>query len=377
MTSKIRNDMYSFFMKHFNLSGDPSEIEAEIIPAEELRVTPTGQILTSFGGDMIFDVNKRDSEKLIEDLNRSRKNIDEHIKQVKVRAKEISGFIDPSGEEIHPLLNGRYQREGYSVGKYTIKGEGDYPIPILLFVPGNNMDKHPCLVYLHSKGKVTEANPGGELEKLVRQGYVVAAADVIGTGETRNTVTNRQGTADAGSTAILIGRSVVGLQAADIVRVVRYLRTLEEADPTRIGAIATDEMCMPLIHAAAFDPSIKGIVLKGSLISYRSVAVNRLYKIGLTPVNKGPNMPYEIDYNWNIAGVLKAYDLPDLIGCISPRKVAMVNLKDQTLESAPDDLIKMEMTFPCSAFSDKGVSDNLKIIPSVENIGDIVEWCFK
>jgi len=375
MTSKIRNDMYSFFMKHFNLPGDPSETEAEIIPAEELRVTPTGQILTSFGGDMIFDVNKRDSERLIEDLDRSRKHIDEHINKVKIRAKDVSGFIDPPDEEIDPLLNGRYQREGYSVGKYTIKGEGDYPIPVLLFVPGNSMDKHPCLVYLHSKGKVTEANPGGELEKLVRQGYVVAAADVIGTGETKNTVTNRQGTADAGSTAILIGRSVVGLQAADIVRVVRYLQTLEEVDPSRIGAIATDEMCMPLIHAAAFDPSIKGLVLKGSLISYRSVAVNRLYKIGLTLVNKSLNMPYEIDYNWNIAGVLKAYDLPDLIGCIAPRKVAMVNLKDQTLESAPEDLIMMEMAFPRSVYSCKGVSDRLRIISSVESTGDIVDWC--
>ena len=99
MTPKIRYDMYSFFMKHFNLSGDPSELEAEIIPAEELKVTPTGQILTSYGGDMIFDVNKKDGEKLIEDLERSRKDIDEHINLVKVRAKEISGFIDPAGED--------------------------------------------------------------------------------------------------------------------------------------------------------------------------------------------------------------------------------------------------------------------------------------
>ena len=377
MTSKIRYDMYSFFMKHFNLSGDPSELEAEIIPAEELKVTPTGQILTSYGGDMIFDVNKKDSEKLIDDLERSRKDIGKHIDQVKVRAKEISGFIDPAGEEIQPFLNGRYQREGYSVGKYAIMGEGDYAIPILLFVPENKIDKHPALVYLHSKGKITEAKPGGEIERLVKKGYVVAAADVIGIGETKNTVTNRQGTADAGSTAILIGRSVVGLQAADIIRVVNYLKTCSEVDPIKIGAIGINEMCMPLIHAAAFDSSINNMTLIGSLISYRSVVMNRIYKIGLTPVNKGPNMPYEIDYNWNIAGVLKGYDLPDLIGCIAPRKVALLNLKDQTLESATADLVNQEMTFPRSVYSFKGVADNLKIAPSAENTEDLVDWCFK
>jgi hypothetical protein len=206
---------------------------------------------------------------------------------------------------------------------------------------------------------------------------VVAAADVIGTGETKNTVTNRQGTADAGSTSILIGRSVVGLQAADIIRVVNYLKTCIGVDPNNIGAIGINEMGMPLIHAAAFDTSIKNIALMGSLISYRSVVMNRIYKIGLTPVNKGPNMPYEIDFNWNIAGVLKGYDLPDLLGCIAPRKVAITDLKDQTLEPASEKLVELELTFPQSVYSNKGTSGNLKIFPSGETSADLVDWCFK
>lgn len=377
MTSKIRYDIYSFFMKHFNLTGDPAELEAEIIPAKELKVTSTGQILTSYGGDMIFDVNKKDGEKLIEELDKSRKDIVHHINHVKVKAKEISGFIDPSGEGIQPLLNGRYQRDGYSVGKYAIMGEGDYAIPILLFLPDNIKDRQPAVVYLHSKGKITEARPGGEIEKLVRKGFVVAAADVIGVGETKNTVTNREGTADAGSTSILIGRSVVGLQAADIIRVVNYLKTCSEVDPRKIGAIGIDEMCMPLIHAAAFDSSINNITLVGSLISYRSVAMNRIYKIGLTPVNYGPNFLYEIDYNWNIAGVLKGYDLPDLLGCIAPRKVAMTALRDHTLQPASEELVKLEMAFPLSVYSYKDAPDNMKIFSSAETNIDLVGWCSK
>jgi cephalosporin-C deacetylase-like acetyl esterase len=377
MTSKIRYDMYAFFMKHFNLQGDPAELEAEIIPAEELKITPTGQILTSYGGNMIFDVNKKEAEKLVAGLDRSRKDIATHIDQTIAGAKKVSGFIDPSDEKIHPLLNGRYRRDGYTVSKYTIMGEGDYPVPVLLFVPDDNEAKHPGLIYLHPQGKITDAGRGGEIEKLVKKGFVVAAADVIGTGETKNTVTNRQGTADAGSTAILIGRSITGLQAADIIRVAGFLKTFETVDPSKIGAIAKDEMCTPLIHAAAFDPSIKGIVLNGSLVSYSSLALNRLYKIGLTPVNKGLNMPYEIDYNWNIAGMLKVYDLPDLIGCIAPRKVAIAGLRNQALEPASAELTDHEMSFPRAAYSNKNAKDNLKITPSTENYYDLVEWGFK
>ncbi len=95
MTPKIRYDIYSFFMKHFNIQGDPSEEEAEYCRQEELKVTPTGQISTSFGGDMIFDVNRRETEKLMEHLERSRKDIEKHLGEVKVKAKEISGFIAP------------------------------------------------------------------------------------------------------------------------------------------------------------------------------------------------------------------------------------------------------------------------------------------
>jgi cephalosporin-C deacetylase-like acetyl esterase len=375
MTPKIRLAIYSFFMKHFNIQGDPSEREAEILSQEELKVTPTGQISTSLGGDMIFDVNKREAEKLIQNLEEDRKSIEKHLSEVKVKAKEISGFIAPAGEEVKPFINGRYQREGYSVGKYTIMGEGDYAIPILLFVPNDNKARHPALIYLHPQGKVTEAKPGGEIEKLVTKGYVVAAADVIGVGETANTAVRDPA---CGYSAVTIARSVVGIQAGDIIRVVNYLKSKDDIDPSKIGAVGINEMCIPLIHAAAFDTSISNIIFIGSLISYRSIVMNRIFKIGLTPTgNKGTGHPYEVDFAWGVANVLSAYDLPDLLGCLAPRKVAMADLKDQSLKSASDDLIKQDMSFPRAVYSFKGVSENLKIISLCENSDDIYEWCFK
>ena len=375
LTPKIRLAIYSFFMKHFNIPGSPEEVEAEILPAEDLKVTPTGQISTSLGGDMIFDVNKKESTKLIEDLESSRKNIEKHLDKVKVRAKVISGFIAPSRSEADPFLNGRYQRDGYSVGKYAIMGEGEYAIPILLFVPNDNKEKHPALVYLHPGGKITEANAGGEIEKLVRKGYVVAAADLPGVGETKNTAGRAL---TDGYTGVLISRSVPGIQAGDIVRVVNYLKGRNDVDPGKVGAMAIKEMCIPLIHAAAFEQSISNVLLYAPLISYRSVVMNRIFRIGLNKYGKEvAGHPYEVDFSWGIAGVLKEYDLPDLIGCIAPRKVAIIDPLDHALESASTDLKNEDMTFPHSAFSYKGVPDNLRILSSNENSGDIIDWCFK
>jgi len=375
VTPKIRLAMYSFFMKHFGLSGDPSEVEAEILSDKELMVTPTGQIATSFGGDMIFDINRRESVKLIENLEKSRKDMASHLNRVKIKAMEISGFVAPCCAKDEPIINGRYQRDGYTVAKYAIQGEGDYAVPILLFVPNDTVGRHRALVYLHSEGKVTEAKPGGEIEKLVKKGYIVAAADVLGVGETRNTATRPL--AD-GYTAVMIGRSVVGIQAGDIVRVVNYLKGRRDIDSLQVGAIGINEMCLPLIHAAAFDPSIHGIALVGSLISYRSIVMNRGYKIGLT-VREGGNYwhPFEVDFSWGIAGVLTGYDLPDLIGAMAPRRVVLAGLMDQKLEPASEELINQELEFPRSAYSFKKDPRNLRVVSSNENLGSLVDWCFQ
>jgi cephalosporin-C deacetylase-like acetyl esterase len=375
MTPKIRLTMYSFFMKHFNVSGDPSETEADILTPEELTVTPTGQVSTYLGGDMIFDVNKRETEKLLKNLEVARKDIEKHLATVKVKAKEISGYVDPVKGSEFPFINGRYHRDGYTVGKYAIRGEGDYAIPILLFVPDDNSIKHPAIVYVNSKGKAADAKPGGEIEKLVMKGYVVAATDPLGVGETTNTAA--RGITD-GYTAIIIGRSVVGIQAGDIVRTVNYLKDLNEVDSSRVGAIGLNEMCLPLLHAAAFDHSIKNITLIGSLISFRSVVMNRFYKIGLTAREGGGLWhPNEVDFSWGVAGVLTAYDLPDLIGCIAPRKVQLAGTKDQMLEPASDDLVNQDAAFPISVYAFKNASGNFRIVKSDTSPVSLVEWSFK
>lgn len=375
MTPKIRLAIYTFFMKHFNLSGDPAEEEVEMLSGKELTITPTGQISTSLGGGMVFDVNKKETAKLIENLEKSRKDMEKHLSTVQIKAKEISGYAAPGNGEGEPFINGRYQRDGYSVGKYAIRGEGEYAIPILLFVPNDNIDKHPALVYLHPNGKIAEAQAGGEIEKLVKKGYVVAAADVLGVGETKQTAA--RGITD-GYTAVLIGRSVVGIQAGDVVRVAAYLKSRGDIDPAKLGAVGLNEMCLPLLHAAAFEPSIQNLVLVGSPISYRSIAMNRFYKIGLTK-REGESIehPYEVDFSWGVAGALTAYDLPDLIGCLAPRKVVLAELKDQMLEPASAELITQELAFPRAVYSSKNAPENMKTSSSHVSLGSLVDWCFQ
>jgi len=341
-----------------------------------LTVTPTGQIATYKGGKMIFDLNKIESQKLIENLEQSRKNIAGHLNKVKIKAKKISGYITPSLDKEGPFINGRYQRNGYTVQLDAIAGEnGDYAIPVLLFKPDDNLE-HPAVVYLHSEGKVTDAEPGGEIEKLVKKGYIVAAPDVLGVGETKHTAGRGH---QLGYTAVLIGRSMIGIQAGDIIRVVNYLKNRNDVNPLKIGAVAFNEMCPALIHAAAFDSSINNISLIGSLISYQSVAMNRFYRIGVTkrPGSDDYWHPFEIDFTWGVASVLTAYDLPDLMGCIAPRKIVLADSRDPMLEAASTEMIDKELEFPRSVYSSVQARGNLRILKKMDDLASMVHWGFE
>jgi len=355
-TRKNREAIYAFFQKTLELPGSAAEENLEILEPEELHVTPTGQISTYLGGETVFSINKKATQKLVEKLEASRKAVEGHLELVKLKARQLSGYVAP-GAAGEPVFRGRYQREACSIEMYALEGEGDCVIPLLVFVPHGD-GKFPAVVYVHPEGKAADAAPGGEIEKLVNRGLIVAAPDLSGTGETEDK------SESAAYAAVLIGKSIVGIQAGDIVRVVNMLKNRTDVITDNIGVVAIEEMCPALLHAAAFDPSIKNIACVGSPVSYGSMVLNRFY---------------DFDFSCAVAGALTAYDLPDLAGCIAPRKLLLMELKDQVKQPAAEELVKKELAFPRSVYSMKNAPENLKCLfhQPDDYMLSIAEWLLK
>jgi dienelactone hydrolase len=354
-TRKLREGICAFFQNSLDLPGNPGDEMVTIPDQSELNVTPTGQVATSAENPQnVFMINKREAQTLLNRIKVSRENINPHIELVRSKAKELSGYLAPQGETSY-VFRGRYQRNGYSVEMYALHGEGDCIVPLLLFLPGTTTDS-PAVIYCHPKGKAADAAAGGRIEQLVKKGYAVAAPDLTGTGET----------AGPGNVAMLIGRSVAGIQAGDIVRTVNFLKGRKGIDRNRIGAIAFDEMCPVLLHAAAFEKSINTVLLSGSLISYRSVVMNPFYNQGFC----GNYVP----------GAITAYDLPDLIGCIAPRKICLAGLNDQEKKPVRSGVTDEELLFPLNVYSGMNLQGNIKITGFPENTNDIetlLDWSYR
>jgi len=350
-TPKNRQATYAFFQRFLDLPGDATDEPVEALSENELNVTPTGQLATSFKGRTLFDVHKVTADRLAVDLEASRLQTNRHLQQVQRDAKTLSGFqpVERAGDVV---FRGQYQRQGHTVECLALSGEGDTIVPMLAFVP-EGQGPHPVAIWLHADGKEADAAPGGAIERWVRRGRLVLAPDVLGVGESRNTVVDYSFAAHYG--AILVGRSLPGLQAGDIVRVVKYAQQRDDVNSQDIIALARGTLCPALLHAAPSEPGIRGIILERPLLSYHLVATHRFYKY---------------DMHATVAGALTAYDLPDLMACCAPRRLVIVDPVDHLGAPATPSLIEEQYAFPFEVYRAKNASANLVQVGSLEEACD-------
>jgi len=352
-TKKNREAIYAFFQKHLNLPGSYDDETVEYLSPEELTITETGQVSTSLHGETAFSINASESQELLNSLEKSRRDIQTHLHDVKKFAQQLSGYRQPD-EECDVVFTGRHHREGCSIEKYFMQGEGDYVIPFIVMVPDDGR-KHPAVLYLHPDSKSSDADPGGRMEWFVKNGYAVLAPDLIGTGETGPGIYEgdaynfKVGKANYNLwfAALRIARSITGIRAGDTVKLVNYLTNRQDIETGNISAVALGTMCPVLLHAAAFEHTLSRITLIEPLVSYRSLVMNRYYKP---------------DYMINaVAGALTAYDLPDLAACLAERELVMVNITDQSGNRAENDVIDSDMAIVRAAFSLEGRQAKFRI----------------
>ena len=362
-TVKNREAMYAFFQRHLNNPGNPNDEEIEPLTKEEMQVTESGQVSASLNGETVFSLNKKVAVVLADKLNLSRKNPDIFLPEVIKSAKRLSGYRNPSVND-KPVFTGRIQRENYSIGKYFIKGEGNYIIPYLLFKPINPGNK--MMIYLHPSGKSAEASAGGEIERIVNQGITVLAPDLIGTGEVGPGVFEGDAYFNGVShnlwyASMLIGRSIIGIQSGDVVKLTGILKNSNTG--AEIIGFARKEMVPVLLHSAVFTNDIGSMILFEPYSSFMSIVMNRFYD----PLLIMSTVP----------GALKEYDLPDLAAAFAPRKLFIAGTVDGSSGRNDKSGIKNDLAYIESVYKIRNGEERLKIVS--DESGDIVynlflEW---
>jgi cephalosporin-C deacetylase-like acetyl esterase len=163
-----------------------------------------------------------------------------------------------------------------------------------------------AVLYVNSAGQAAGVKA---VQGLVEAGNVVMAIDPRGWGEGAAPPQVR-GSSDwqIAQRAMLIGKPMLGMQTFDVLRAFDYLSTVPEVDATRIRIVGAGGGGLLALFAGALEPRIASVDVTGAPQSYMSIVDADIHH---TPPG------------WLIPGVLKHFDLPDVIRAIAPRPVSV------------------------------------------------------
>ena len=304
-----REAIYGFFLRWLK-NGEGIAAEPAI-PSEDpanLLVTPTGQVADSLGGETVFTLNKKRAADLIpphRPLDRARLVAD---------IRELAAIqAQPGGPAPRVTSHRQFRRDGYNLEVVSLDVEPGIRLPGLILVPVNEGPK-PAVLAVDSRSKDALAAPGGDLEDLARAGYVVFLLQPRGMPETPQPARSSfLGDSSLPIRAMVVGKNLVGMRVEDIFKSLDYLLTRPDIDRSRIAGFGHGAAAMALLHAAVLDQRLGRLVLQDCLVSYRS-AVDR-------PVHRGL---YEVA----IPGVVRRYDVTELVEALKPRQVTFLNPLD-------------------------------------------------
>lgn len=320
-TLQLREAVTRFMARH--LLGEDIEVrEVEKLPdtftdvelrsltepdftEQQLQCTPEGQVLLMPGERSAFEINAEIAQQL--KAARSAPPSRASIREVIGAAAELP---EPRVEVV-----GRVEREGYHLEKLALAVEDAFQLPALLFVPGD--PSGDATLYLHGESMKIDAAPGGPIEQLVKSGQIVLAAELRGIGETETGSRRRAwGAGQFGPdnleifTAYLMGKSYVGMRTDDALQWAGFLRTKSE----NVNLIARGEAAIPALHAAALDAGrFESVTLEQMLPSWQ------LLTRGGESFNQTVNL---------VHGVLRHYDLPELVDLVGRERVRIVQPVD-------------------------------------------------
>jgi cephalosporin-C deacetylase-like acetyl esterase len=272
-----------FFLHHLKgtLAGDAAFTAERPQRPEDLLVTPTGQVSTSVGGETVASI-------------------------VRAHAPDLPSK-PASPQDIRELT-------GATAGAVAIP-ESDAlwrgVVPFKMIEPGGSGRK-PAILLLDSP---EHAAP--ELDRMAKSGWVVAALQPTPTPPgTEGLKSPYLGSLNLLSLrAFLVGKTIVGLQIDDAIHAVDSLAARTDVDPSRIAIYGNGPLGIVALHTAALDSRIRSVVVENTLASYRMVLDQPLHR------NISEVM---------IPGVLRKYDVGNLVLAIAPSPVTIINPQDAT-----------------------------------------------
>jgi dienelactone hydrolase len=313
-----REAMAAFFQKWLaGGKGDPrDEPDARLAPAD-LLVTQTGQVATSLHARTIADLVAEQAPPPTA-LPSTAADAERHRERVQEAVAEMTGVPRGPGARAAPRVRVHVSlgRPGYRLDVVTFPVEDGLDLWGLLAVPDGNGQRPAVLLADPRLRAATAEAPGADLDDLARRGHVVLALELRGNPTAADPPARPSLLGPLAATyrrASVVGKSLAGLRAADVLRAVDLLASRPDVDARRIDAIGRATFAVPVLLAAVLDSRLARVALDESMVSYRAVLGHSIHK----------DLPESL-----LPGVLRRFDIGDLLLALAPRPVLVADPLD-------------------------------------------------
>jgi len=276
--------------------------------------------------------------------------------------KEIFGGF-PDSTRCKRTLVRKLTYRNHPAEQWTLEPEPGVIVPAALVFPTNAVKnaKHPAILVVDEDGKKS-AFERGLVGALLANGRVILAIDCRGLGETAKTVPSIEygpGTPEynLSNYGLFIGRPIMGQWVFDVRCAMDFLASRAEVDAKQTSIAGRGRGALAALLAAAYDERIRSVAMEEMLATW--VFNEEFRDIGLA---------------YFIPRILTLADMPQLIACLAPRPVLIINPVDGRRRQISGDEAHGQNSFARSVYDRNQSTDNLQSVDAETPTEWIQKW---
>lgn len=341
----ITGPIVTFFTRWLLHSEQPANV-VPLAPSntEELLCTNTGQVATSLKGENISSILRERSKSLV-------------AKQPAIHNRsEFSNFQKHLTEEVLSSLSIELKRTTPTVKVLTTTEKPTYQLQTLQLESEDGILLSGALVIPKQAGRkpatllLDEGLPSSSelVDHLASSGQVVLALQPrpspTGTEEQKSSLLGTYYLLSLRS--MLIGKNLVGMRTQDALQAIHWLSSQKSVNAKAIEIRGIGPLGVVALHAAFLSPHVAQATVDKTLLSYRMI----------------PEEPFHRNLSEvAIPGVLRHYDLEDLLLGITPRSVTVIDPIDAAGNSVAESSARRWMDTALQTAAQLGSSGSIHL----------------
>ena len=349
----VTPQVLSFLFKYLKGPDVPVPSFGQYRPTDldDLTVTTNGQVVSSLASETVESLTRKEAPKIIPvskaiaspaDLARFQSELQKAIRDLAVVAAQ-------PGESLRVTSTTQQSLDGYRLESLSIESEPGVTLDSLIAIPTSGNQIHPAVLWMDALPNPRTA-ASADFIRLVKAGNIVMAFQPRGVLGEPLPNPNQLALGNYMQPllrSIAVGKTLVGMRVDDTLRAITWLSSRSDVDKSAITLYGKGGLGMVALHTAALDNRVTRVVIENTLVSYQSALQAGLHK----------NLSEVV-----IPGVLRRYDVSDLLIAINPRPVLIVNSASAMGLPVRTQKVSEELWAAFSADDKLGTKDRIKIL---------------